>query len=163
MTEVRKTFLTKKALTATYIYLFLLLLSSLISIYFFLKTLSASNEIVPLHLCLLGSILCAISGCSIYYTRKLYKDSMSGQLEIISDIDVKVVSTIAYYFFRPFFSAAFAVFIVLILKAENKFVSPSGDIDSYNFSFVSMTISFMCGFSSGKFIQLLEQKGIPIK
>lgn len=125
------------------------------------QTQGATASTWPTWLVLLSSFLSAILGSSVFYIRKLYKLGFR-QEPLAAATAVRDFAAIAYFLSRPLFSCAFAFLVVISLRAENQFVSPGGDVDEANFAYVSMFLSFLCGFAAGKVITTLERKGSPI-
>lgn len=156
--------LTKRLLISLFFYYTLLLLVSLVGLILFFRLIDPNNDgsSAPIWLCIVGSFLSAILGNVIYYIRKLYKMCIRGELDISTSCREREIGTSIYFFSRPLFSCAFAFLLVMSLRAENQFVSPSGTIDNKNFIYVCMFVSFLSGFSAGKVLSVLEKKGSPI-
>lgn len=157
--------LTRQLLITVNVVYTILLLGLLISLVFFLRDFSHSTESnsIPLWIVLIGSFISAGLGSGIYYIRKLYKMCINGDLSISKSIGSTELGTALYFLTRPLFSCAFAFLAVISLKIENQFVSPTGAILGTNFMYICLFIAFLSGFSAGKVITILEQRGAPFK
>ena len=163
-TAYRGLSLTRKQLIVLLAFYCVVILGSLISAVMLLRQFvdTAEATVAPLWVCVVGSFLSAALGSSVFYMRKLYKLCISDELSIPQCAGTREWGTMLYFVTRPLFACAFAFLLVISLKAENHFVSPSGSIESTNFIYISMFVSFLAGFSAGKMITFLERKGVPI-
>jgi hypothetical protein len=147
-----KLVLTKPLLVSLFIYYSIVMIGTLIGLLFFfrMKVVSITTEAIPLWICLGGSFLSAGLGSSVYYIRKLYKHCIRDEFVFSPHITPKEIGAAAYFFARPLFACSFAFLLIMGLKAENEFVSPSGSVNPTNFLYVCLLISFFCGFGAGK-------------
>ena len=113
-----------------------------------------------LNKAIIGSMSMSLLGSSIFYGRKLYKAAINLDmiLPINNSDNFRQLGIIYYFILRPLFSVCFAVLTVLIVKSGIYFVSDSNGIKE-NFIFGLMVISFFIGYSSGDFIDVLEENG----
>ena len=162
--NITKLSLTKGLVSALFAYYGILLLSSLQGVLFFFRWLAQAGAegSASMWATLAGSFLSAVLGSAVYYGRKLYKSCIRGDFDLTDSLTRKELGAAAYFVSRPMFSCAFAFLAVVSLKAENQFVSPGGVIQTQNFMYVCMFVSFLSGFSAGKVIAALEKKGAPI-
>lgn len=156
--------LTKMQLISLFTFYIILLIGSLFEVMRVLREFIdvTTGSSVPIWIVLYGSFLSAVIGSGVYYTRKLYKLCIRRDLEMPPSSGSKEWGCAIYFLTRPLFSCAFALLIVLSLHMENQFVSTSRGINSTNFIYVAMFVSFLSGFSAGKVISILEKKGAPI-
>lgn len=111
---------------------------------------------------MVGAMSTSLMGSSIFYGRKLYKASIN--LDMVSPAnanqgdDFRQLGIIYYFILRPLFALCFSVLTVLVIKSGVHFVSDS-DVVKENFIFALMVISFFIGYSSGDFIDGLEETG----
>lgn len=149
---MRTLYISKTAFICFIIYYALLFLSSLIYIiiYFYL------GNIAYCDVYLIAS-LSSLLGSSIYYTRKLYKDCFNdGKISSEKDF-FKQIATIIYFITRPFFAIAFAIIIIIGLKAGFVVIATAqNEINSTNFIYTCVFLSFIGGFNVGKLIAKFE-------
>lgn len=120
-----------------------------------------SNSLNQYNLALFASIFMNMLGCSIYYIRKLYKLSLSTNfLMEISSLGDKLenLGTVFYFLFRPIFSIAFTILIIIGIKGGMITVAGNSIKLSSSFTDLCMFLSFFVGFSTGKFLSSLEEK-----
>ncbi len=112
---------------------------------------------------LFGSIGFSLIGSTIYYQRKLYKSCINGSISDTEDPKKYFnIGVLFYFILRPIFSIAFSVLIVLFLK-ESVFIITIKDTQlDEGFIYLSLTISFFGGFSAGRFLEGLDNKGKEI-
>jgi len=155
--------ITRPFLWALFIYYAMMAIGTLVGLLFFFHHLpNPAAGSFPIWPSILGSFLSSALGSSVYCLRKVYKHCIRDEFEFSQAISPREIGTAAYFFSRPLFACAFAFLVVISLKAENKFVSPSGVIDAQNFLYVSMFVAFLSGFGAGKVLTQLERKGVPI-
>lgn len=127
--------------------------------------LSKNNKLNQYNLSLIGSIGTTLLGCSIYYIRKLYKLSLSGNflMEIKTPNDkLENLGTMIYFMFRPIFGISFTILMLLGIKCGIVTVSSKSlDLNS-SFTDLTMFLSYFIGFSTGKFLSTLEKKSEKI-
>ena len=105
-----------------------------------------------------GSISTSLMGCSIFYTRKLYKILLSNSFNIITNSSLKSTGTLTYFIMRPLFSTSFTLLLIIVLNAGLINLFKTDDSINSSFTDLCMFISFFLGFSSGKFLQSIEKK-----
>lgn len=103
-----------------------------------------------------GSTGISLLGSSIFYLRKLYKIYLN-LLEMNGD-EKKKIGTFLYFFLRPIYSAAFAMIIILFIKAGVFIVTDETKLNN-NFLYFTMVLSFFAGFASGDFLDFIENEG----
>ncbi|EJE7236816.1 hypothetical protein CF069_03845 [Clostridium botulinum] len=130
-----------------------------------LPFLSKNSKLNQYNLSLIGSIGTTLLGCSIYYIRKLYKLSLSGNflMEIKTSNDkLENLGTMIYFMFRPIFGISFTILMLLGIKCGIVTVSSKSlDLNS-SFTDLTMFLSYFIGFSTGKFLSTLEKKSEKI-
>ena len=116
------------------------------------------NDYTLLQHCIF-CILTGLSGSSMAYFRKLYKDCfLPGKIEICEKHSKETTATIFYYISRPIFSILFSIIVVLIFKAQlDILISGTFVVDNQNIIFVSAIVSFYVGFKTGKFINFVDK------
>lgn len=150
--------LTKSLLVTLYVFLVLVLVVSLfITTGVLYRTISCLPSLSVLD-ALIGSFSSAGMGSSIYYLRKLYKDSLSERLKLVDVLDEKSLGYFMYILLRPLFSLTFALVLFVGLIMENDFISKGTNLNLSNFIYVVLLASFFVGFGSGKVISSLEKK-----
>lgn len=111
-----------------------------------------------------GSIGSGLIGSTIYYTRKIYKSLINGNLHLATNnkIDKLRIGTFLYFVARPFISIGIALLIVLGMIAST-FIMFAAEVNlTTGFQYLAMLISFFGGFSVGSFLPKLEEKGKSI-
>ena len=156
----RVIYLTKKSLIVISIYYILIFLFSLRFIITFF-----SNDLInysSLHNTINLSIYCSILGSSLYYIRKLYKDSFAdGKINLKDGSFLQHFGSNFYYYTRPFFAIAFSILVILGYKSGFNFIStPKSELNPNNFIYLSAVSSLIIGFSIGKVITKLENNNI---
>lgn len=112
----------------------------------------------------IGSVGSATLGSSIFYTRKLYKSLINGnlQMEPNEELEKLKLGTFMYLFARPFFSIGLALLILLAMIASTYMMFTTEVKLSTGFQYLAMFLSFFGGFSTGSFLPKLESKGDSI-
>lgn len=133
-----------------YIFLGVLTLSLLILIY--------STQIILTISVYLSTSLAAISGCSLYYIRKIYKDIYKDEKYTYTcEHSNKTFATSMYFYTRPLFSVALNWLAINATKAGIYFISlPSTRVDEANLIYLNCFIAFVIGFKVGNSITTLE-------
>ncbi len=151
--------ITYKRIKLLLFYYVVLLALSIFSVIFIL---TSNLDINRLILTLVGSIGFSIIGNSIYYIRKIYKLCIQSK---INEPNIECTSKVCqlgytvYFFTRPLFATAFAILIVIGLNS-GMIVMTTNTVDLSNgFTNLAMFICFFCGFSSGKFVEKIGEKG----
>lgn len=112
---------------------------------------------LPINQAYKYSALSGLLGSSIYYTRKLYKDCFLDNKISTAKDGLKQTATIVYFVTRPFFAAAFSIMIIIGMKAGFIIISTdTNQINTDNFIYMSVFLSFVGGFRVGKFIKKFE-------
>ncbi|MEX0084815.1 hypothetical protein [Clostridium butyricum] len=114
-----------------------------------------SNQIT---FCVIGSISTNLMACSMFYIRKIYKMLLSSNFTIQNEGSLKTLGTILYFIIRPIFSVCFTLLLIIGLKAGLINIFENDNTISSSFTDVCMFISFLIGFSSGKFLESIEKK-----
>ncbi|KEH91697.1 hypothetical protein Z962_p0074 (plasmid) [Clostridium botulinum C/D str. BKT12695] len=125
----------------------------------------ALGKLNQYNLALVGSIGTTLLGCSIYYIKKLYKLSLSGNflMNILTNNDkLENWGTMLYFMFRPIFSISFTILMILGIKGG--MITVAGKSIEVNSSFTDLTmfLAYFIGFSTGKFLSTLEKKSDKI-
>jgi len=125
-----------------------------------------ANEVIQsteLNKGLYGAMITSMLGALVYYSRKLYKACMSGKIDPVTKEEphtLKRMGIMFYYFSRPLFAICFGLLTVLLMKAGVKVMTnEGGEALSPNFVHLVMAVAFFIGFSSGDFLDSLEDKG----
>ena len=111
-------------------------------------------------LSVLGGIGTALLGNTIFYLRKLYKACIRAEIHVPSNEEGKIqaIGVFSYYFFRPFFACAFALFIIICVNSGISNVVVNEPKFGNGFINLIMFLSFFGGFAAGDFLTLLELK-----
>ncbi len=158
----RKLKLSKRWIIFLYLYYFIIFLTGfLASVFAICPRLLGSKQFDIFETALIGAIGMALNGSSIFYTRKLYKSTISGRL-LVSEERADFIERLGkgtYFFARPLFAMGFAVLIVVGLQSG--FIVSLTDKTTLDegFVYLVMFLSFFVGFLSGRFIKYLEKKG----
>lgn len=150
----------KKLLTY---FIILITLGLILSLLIILDGVKLFGETSILNRAIFGSMATSLLGSSIYYCRKLYKACIN--LDMIfpenEKDQIRQSGVILYFILRPVFSICFSVLTVLIIKSGIFLISECNGVKE-NFIFCLMTICFFIGYSSGDFIDVLEDNGKKI-
>jgi hypothetical protein len=113
---------------------------------------------------IVGCIGITFVGSSIFYVRKLYKSCIRADISFPEGESDKLrqLGVMFYFLLRPFFSMGFTLLIVLGLKTGILVVTVKETKLDTGFIYLSMFLSFFVGFSSGYFLNLLEDTGKTI-
>jgi hypothetical protein len=163
MSNITVLFLSKRIIISIFIYYFILfIIGNFLSILVLVpnQIIDNTNHLIN---ALTGSIGMSLIGSTIFYIRKLYKSCINGNLtsEISEDNFLIRLGTMVYYTARPLFSVGFSVLIIIGLLSGILTISTSTEKNEINVGFVYLTmfLSFFSGFSSGRFVKILEKKG----
>lgn len=105
------------------------------------------------------SVLCSLVGSSCYYVRKLYRDGMNDRV-LNHKMCPYCTHTFMYYFFRPIFASVSAFFIVIGIKQGYFILSSQAPINSENFLYLSMVVSFLVGFNVSRMFKFFHKKNM---
>lgn len=109
-----------------------------------------------------GSLGISLVSGSIFYIRKMYKTCINQNVLKSGETNTdkyRELGTIIYFTVRPVFTLGFALLIVVGLKSGLIAVTLNAKELSRGFVYLCMFFSFICGFSSGKLINYIEEKG----
>jgi hypothetical protein len=109
---------------------------------------------------LIGGMATAVTGCSIFYLRKLYKCSINKEMSspINEEQKYRELGIFVYYALRPLFSIVFSLLIHIILRSSAHIITVKGTQLDEGFVFTSMFLSFFGGFAAGDVITYIEEK-----
>lgn len=113
-------------------------------------------------LAVIGSLSTNLMGCTIFYTRKIYKILLSSSFCVQNYGTLQTLGTILYFIIRPVFSMCFTLLLIIGLKAGLINIFQNNTTISSSFTDICMFISFFIGFSSGKFLESIEKKSQSI-
>lgn len=123
-------------------------------------------ELSHFTIALCGSIAMGLVGSTTFYIRKLYKSCIniySKKSPNASSVNSFIlIGTIFYYFTRPLFSIGFAILIVLGFLSGLFTISATKIELGQGLVYITMVLSYFCGFLSGQFIKRLEIRGKQI-
>lgn len=110
---------------------------------------------------IIGCFGISMVGSSIFYSRKLYKHSISTEITFPVDESDKLrqVGIFMYFLLRPLFAICFATLIILILRVSILVISVKDQTLEPGFIYLSMFLSFFAGFSTGDILGVLEELG----
>jgi hypothetical protein len=109
---------------------------------------------------LLGSIGMALIGSTTYYIRKIYKASISKNIDFSPDSADRMVrfGTMAYFLMRPLFSCGFVIMSYLFLVSGLNVLIEGDATPSLSFLYLNMVLGFFVGFKAGDFLPFLEKR-----
>ncbi len=109
----------------------------------------------------IGGLSFSILGSVIYYSKKLYKTfiSLSFTIPTTDDEKLQLFGLVAYFILRPIFSVVFSLLVVLFLKLGCKIVTATDGNLNDGFIYLTIVLSFFCGFSSGDVLDLFDNIG----
>lgn len=141
------------------IYIIITIISLFAMIIVSVRSLANTNTSNALY----GVVSTSMLGCSIYYVRKLYKMCIGNRvifLDKSSDNASKLrnIGAMIYFLMRPVFAVSFSIVVFLGLRSGMISISNNQGNLTLNFIYLSMFISFFIGFSSGKFLESLQEK-----
>ncbi len=141
-----------------YVYLSVLLLTSLVLTIITLLYESTMSCFSISQISLIGGGATALMGSSMFYLRKLYKSSIKKLMEEPVDNDGKIreLGILFYYYLRPIFAICFSVLFHLALKSSIAIISVSELILDSGMIYLTMTVSFFIGFAAGDMITRIE-------
>ena len=144
-------------------YLILLILGLVLSILALLHE-SLLNEYSITFRAILGGIGFSLIGSTIFYLRKLYKSCINLDISppLNKDDISRKIGVIFYFILRPIFSVSFSILIILLLKVSVTIVTIKEPVLDVGFIYLTLFLSFFSGFSSGKFLSQLDNKGVAI-
>lgn len=149
----------KASIYFLYTYLFTLLLISGGALFRSLYEFESSSAAM-FHRALLVGLESSVMGAAIFYIRKLYKACIN--LDILhpqtEEDKIRAIGIFFYFFLRPFFAACFSIIGLLLLKSGIELLSESIALKK-NFYYSAAIGSFVIGYSSGDFIDKLEEIG----
>ena len=108
-----------------------------------------------------GSFGISLVGSSLFYSRKLYKASISREVSFpeTTEDSLRQLGVFMYFLLRPVFALCFSLLIILFFKVSLLIVSVKDQTFNDGFIYLSMFLSFFAGFSSGDILQVLEEIG----
>jgi len=117
-------------------------------------------ELSVVEVALIGGIGTAITGCSIFYLRKLYKACINKEMNVpISDDEKnRELGIFAYFFLRPIFAIVFSILIDIVLRSSVDVITVKDAQLDEGFVYLSMFLSFFAGFAAGDVITYVEAK-----
>ena len=158
--------LSTKAVNYIFLYYAILLISGLfVSVWVILQATSPSTYNDNLRNAIFGSLGISAVGSSVYYIRKMYKTCIKQNVCKPNDnqgAKYREIGTQIYFVIRPIFALGFSVLVVVGLSSGLITITVKSKELSHGFVFVCMFLSFFCGFSSGRFINVLESRGEKI-
>lgn len=113
-------------------------------------------------LSVLGAASSSLVGCTVFYIRKLYKACINEVIVETSKSRLQSLGTALYFIFRPVFSVAFSLLVVLLLKLSVSFVDVTEANLNKNFVLLSLLLGFFAGFGSGDVLTFLETRAKKI-
>jgi len=144
-----------------YTYLAMLLLASTIlagSIIYYKEEIIESIKIEKTSI--LGSLIFAMLGSSIFYIRKLYKACIN--LDIVepsnNEDKIRQIGIVFYFILRPIFSIGLGLLLFLSFKIGVSAMVKTPELND-GFVYSCMFFSFFMGYSSGDVIDKLEKIG----
>jgi len=119
-----------------------------------------NTRVSIVELGLIGGAGSALTGCCIFYLRKLYKASINKEMSvpITEEQEYRQMGIFAYYALRPLFSIVFSLLIHIILRSSAHVITVKGTQLDDGFVYLSMFLSFFAGFASGDVITYIEEK-----
>lgn len=109
---------------------------------------------------LIGGAGSALTGCSIFYLRKLYKSCINQDMNNPNnELDkIRELGIYAYFFLRPLFAIIFSLLVHLILRSSVDVIAAPSTKLSEGFIYLSIFLSFFVGFAAGDVVTYIENK-----
>jgi len=150
--------LSMKKLKCLFIYFITIFVIGLITSIFSLLYETLKIKLSITLVSIIGGFGCSLIGCSIFYLRKLYKQSINIKFESPETEEdlLREIGVYYYYFLRPFFALGFSILIHIVLKSSIKIVTLKEAILSSGFIYLSMFFSFFGGFACGDLLTYIE-------
>lgn len=105
------------------------------------------------------SLAMSIVGCSIFYSRKLYKACISDEYSFEGTNSVQSAGTIFFFLLRPLFALAFAILVQILWDASVISSVKSFEEFSTTHFYLSSALGFFVGFLTGRIVNIVEENG----
>jgi hypothetical protein len=115
---------------------------------------------VSLGLAFWCAVGAALSSCSVYYIRKLYKDLFQSAADESVPCSKFMLATVMYFVSRPLFAAMFAILVVISGVALIHATTTHGTKLSVGFVFFTVLVSAYGAAVTGRVINHLEDVGM---
>jgi hypothetical protein len=139
-------------------YIIIYLLATCTCIWMVLGFPGFKEEIDIFTKAIFGSILSALSGSTLYYIRKLYKNAIQNNIiGIEPGNQIQSIGVFIYFFIRPLVSLIAGPIIVLGLYGSIFKIMSIECQPQNSFLYISMFLSFIGGFTIGNFIQIVSK------
>lgn len=152
--------LTKKQVVTLYCYYGLLILIGIFILYCYIVT--DKNISIDMFSLLVSSQSAGILGSSSCYIRKLYRDGLNSRFKEEPLITGDCIHTFIYYMFRPIFAAISSFFIVIGIQQGFFLLSASSELNSPNFFYLSIFVSFLVGFNVARMFGIFNKENIVL-
>ena len=120
---------------------------------------SEMDKSILLYNTFLNSVSVSSVLCSIQYIRRIYKACITERIDV-ENHTYKSIGYVLYFFFRPFFAAAFSIVAVFAMLSGMFVVTSNLDyILNEKFLYICTIVSAFIGYSIGSVVNKFEQIG----
>lgn len=155
--------LTRAEVKHIFIYYAVLFTLSVVGVGIYISIFSAAKSgQIGLILLVTFAAACGLMGSTSYYIRKLYKSCIQRLVDTCGADPVVSLGAKAYFYFRPLFGSVLAALVTLGIYGGFFVLQEQPTIIAERFYIFIALISFVVGFSNGKFIVKLDNSAEKI-